>query len=65
MVDPIHSIGVVVIGRNEAVHLRECLAAVPGVAHRVYVDSGVDRRQRGRRTSAVALTWSSWIGPSR
>lgn len=34
------SVGVVVIGRNEAVHLRECLTSVPlDVACRVYVDS--------------------------
>ena len=35
------SVGVVAIGRNEAVHLRDCLASLPGDgAHRVYVDSG-------------------------
>src|SRR5688572_27034115 len=40
MDESLRSVAVVVIGRNEAAHLRDCQAAVPAdVAHRVYVDS--------------------------
>jgi hypothetical protein len=34
------NLGLVVIGRNEGERLRRCFLSTPGIAHRIYVDSG-------------------------